>query len=161
MFVLTCGTFSIPAALGGTQAMRFLAVDIYRAVATFPLDYAKAAAIGTLLFWISLVGVAFYRFASRVATRFVTVTARGTRMRMVKLRGWRLPALLLIGIYVLLAIVLPYLALIYVAGLVASVLMGLLILRKLYKILFIGASEEDLVLTVESEDLPGLKAKRP
>ena len=47
----------------------------------FPLDYARAAAIGTLLFWISLIGVAFYRFASRVATRFVTVTARGYRTR--------------------------------------------------------------------------------
>lgn len=115
VFVLTCGTFSIPAALGGTQAMPFLAVDIYRAVATFPLDYARAAAIGTLLFWISLIGVAFYRFASRVATRFVTVTARGYRMRMVKLRGWRLPAIALILVYVLLAIVLPYLALFYVA----------------------------------------------
>lgn len=115
VFVLTCGTFSIPAALGGTQSMPFLAVDIYRAVATFPLDYARAAAIGTLLFWISLIGVAFYRFASRVASRFVTVTARGYRMRMVKLRAWRFPAIALIGVYVVLAIVLPYLALFYVA----------------------------------------------
>ena len=57
--------------------MPFLAVDIYRSVATFPINYSRAAAIGTLLFWISLIGVAFYRYASRVATRFVTVTARG------------------------------------------------------------------------------------
>jgi iron(III) transport system permease protein len=115
VFVLTCGTFSIPAALGGTQAMPFLAVDIYRSVATFPLNYSRAAAIGTLLFWISLLGVAFYRYASRVATRFVTVTARGYRMRMVKLRGWRPLAMLLILTYVMLAIILPYLALLYVA----------------------------------------------
>jgi iron(III) transport system permease protein len=115
VFVLTCGTFSIPAALGGTQAMPFLAVDIYRSVATFPLNYSRAAAIGTLLFWISLVGVAFYRYASRVATRFVTVTARGYRMRMIRLRGWRLPAMLLILVYVIMAIVLPYLSLLYVA----------------------------------------------
>jgi len=115
VFVLTCGTFSIPAALGGTQAMPFLAVDIYRAVATFPLDYPRAAAIGTLLFWISLIGVACYRYASRVATRFVTVTARGYRTRLVRLRGWQLPALAFILIYVLLAIVLPYMALLYVA----------------------------------------------
>jgi len=115
VFVLTCGTFSIPAALGGTQAMPFLAVDIYRSVATFPINYSRAAAIGTLLFWISLIGVAFYRYASRAATRFVTVTARGYRMRMVRLRGWRLPAMLLILAYVTLAIVLPYLALLYVA----------------------------------------------
>ncbi len=49
------------------------------------------------------------------------------------------------------------LALIYIAGLVASVLMGVLILRNLYKILFVGASEEDLILTVESEDLANLE----
>ncbi|WP_158625920.1 ABC transporter permease [Arsenicitalea aurantiaca] len=115
VFVLTCGTFSIPAALGGTQSMPFLAVDIYRATATYPIDYARAAAIGTLLFWISLIGVAFYRFASQVATRFVTVTARGFRMREVRLRGWRALAIAFIAIYVVLAIILPYLALFYVA----------------------------------------------
>jgi len=115
VFVLTIGNFSIPAALGGTQAMPFLAVDIYRAVATYPLDYAKAAAIGTLLFWISLVGVTLYRFASRAAARFVTVTARGYRMRVIRLRAWRIPALALVAAYVVLAILLPYLALMYVA----------------------------------------------
>jgi iron(III) transport system permease protein len=59
--------------------------------------------------------VFFYRHASRVAQRFVTVTARGYRMRLIKLRGARTPAAALIGLYVLLAIVLPYLALIYAA----------------------------------------------
>lgn len=49
------------------------------------------------------------------------------------------------------------LALIYIAGLVASVLIGALILRNLYKVLFIGASEKDLILTVESEDLASLE----
>jgi TRAP-type C4-dicarboxylate transport system permease small subunit len=49
------------------------------------------------------------------------------------------------------------LALIYVAGLVASVLMGILILRNLYKVLFVGVADKDLILTVESEDLAGLE----
>jgi TRAP-type transport system small permease protein len=49
------------------------------------------------------------------------------------------------------------LAFVYAAGLVASVLMGVLILRKLHKIVFIGATEEDLMLTVESEDLANLE----
>ena len=115
VFVLTIGTFSIPAALGGTGTMPFLAVDIYRAVATYPLDYARAAAIGTMLFWISLVGVTLYRFASHAAARFVTVTARGYRMRVIRLRAWRVPALALVVAYVVLAILLPYCALIYVA----------------------------------------------
>jgi TRAP-type C4-dicarboxylate transport system permease small subunit len=49
------------------------------------------------------------------------------------------------------------LALIYVAGLVASVMMGVLLLRHLYRVLFVGAADEDLVLSVESEDLAGLE----
>jgi TRAP-type C4-dicarboxylate transport system permease small subunit len=48
------------------------------------------------------------------------------------------------------------LSLIYIAGLFASVLMGILILRNLYKVLFVGAADKDLILTVESEDLAGL-----
>jgi TRAP-type transport system small permease protein len=49
------------------------------------------------------------------------------------------------------------LSLIYIAGLVASVMMGLLILGNLYKVLVTGAQDQDLVLTVESEDLAGLE----
>jgi len=48
------------------------------------------------------------------------------------------------------------LALIYVAGLVASVMMGVLLVGNLYKLLFVGAADKDLVLSVESEDLAGL-----
>jgi TRAP-type C4-dicarboxylate transport system permease small subunit len=48
------------------------------------------------------------------------------------------------------------LALIYVAGLVASLMMGVLILRNLHQVLFVGATDNDLVLSVESEDLAGL-----
>lgn len=49
------------------------------------------------------------------------------------------------------------LSLIYVAGLVASVLMFALILRNLYKVLFVGVADADLVQTVESEDLSNLE----
>jgi iron(III) transport system permease protein len=115
IFVLTIGTFAIPAVLGRGAHVPFLAVDIFQATASYPIDYGKSAAIGTMVFWISLAGVSFYRYASRVARRFVTVTARGYRMRLVKLRGARIPAVLLVAAYVLLAIVLPYLALIYAA----------------------------------------------
>jgi TRAP-type transport system small permease protein len=49
------------------------------------------------------------------------------------------------------------LSLIYVAGLVASVLMALVLLRHLHKLVFVGASDADLVISVESEDLAGLE----
>lgn len=115
IFVLSAGTFAIPAVLDRGSQVRFLAVDVFQASATYPIDYGKSAAIGTLLFWISVAGIACYRFASRAARRFVTVTARGYRIRLVKLRGWRIPAIGVIAAYLTLAIVLPYLALIYSA----------------------------------------------
>lgn len=113
IFVLSCGTFAIPAVLDRASQVRFLAVDIYQASATYPIDYGTSAAIGTLLFWISVMGIAAYRFASRAARRFVTVTARGYRIRLVRLRGWTWPAIATVALYVLLSIVLPYLALLY------------------------------------------------
>ena len=115
VFVLAAGTFSIPAVLGGTSRIPFLAVIVFQASASYPIDYGKSAAVGTVLFWVSIMGVMLYRFAGKSAQRFVTVTARGFRMRQIRLRGWRYPALGLIGGYVLLAIGLPYLALIYTA----------------------------------------------
>jgi iron(III) transport system permease protein len=115
VFVLAAGTFAIPAVLDRSSQVRFLAVDVFQASATYPIDYGTSAAIGTLLFWISVVGIAAYRFASQAARRFVTVTARGFRIRPVRLRVWRQPAVALIGLYLLLAIVLPYLALLYSA----------------------------------------------
>jgi iron(III) transport system permease protein len=115
IFVLACGTFAIPAVLDRSSQIRFLAVDVFQASATYPIDYGTSAAIGTLLFLISVVGIAAYRFASRAARRFVTVTARGFRTRWVRLRVWRGPAMGIVLLYLLLAIVLPYLALIYSA----------------------------------------------
>jgi iron(III) transport system permease protein len=115
IFVLACGTFAIPAVLDRASQVRFLAVDVFQASATYPIDYGTAAAIGTLLFWISVMGIAAYQFASRAARRFVTVTARGYRIRLVKLRALRWPMAGMIGVYVVLSIVLPYLALIWSA----------------------------------------------
>ena len=115
IFVLAAGTFAIPAVLDRGSQVRFLAVDVFQASATYPIDYGKSAAIGTLLFWISVIGIACYRLASRAARRFVTVTARGYRIRVVRLRHWRGVMVGVVIAYVTLAIVLPYLALIYSA----------------------------------------------
>ena len=115
IFVLAAGTFAIPAVLDRASQLRFLAVDVFQASSTYPIDYGESAAIGTVLFWVSLAGIACYRLASRAARRFVTVTARGYRVRTVRLRGWRWPAAGAVMLYAAVAIVLPYLALLYAA----------------------------------------------
>ena len=71
IFVLSAGTFAIPAVLDRGSQVRFLAVDVFQASATYPIDYGKSAAIGTLLFWISVVGIAVLspRLARRAPLR--------------------------------------------------------------------------------------------
>lgn len=49
------------------------------------------------------------------------------------------------------------LSLIYVAGLVASLLMGAIFVRNLYRLLVVGATDDELILSVESEDLAGVE----
>jgi iron(III) transport system permease protein len=115
IFVLSAGTFAIPAVLDRGSQLRLLALDVFQASSTYPIDYGRAAAIGTVLFWVSVIGIACYRFSSRAAQRFVTVTARGYRIRRIRLRAWRWPAACVVVAYLVLAIVLPYLALVYAA----------------------------------------------
>jgi iron(III) transport system permease protein len=115
VFVLTCGTFSIPAALGGTQAMPFLAVDIYRSVATFPPQLQPCRRHWNAPLLDLAPRCCVLRYASRVATRFVTVTAAWLPDADGEAAGLAPLAMLLILTYVMLAIILPYLALLYVA----------------------------------------------
>ena len=155
IFVLSAGTFAIPAVLDRGSQVRFLAVEIFQASATYPIDYGRSAAIGTLLFWISVVGVAGYRLASRAARRFVTVTARGYRIRVVRLRGWRVVMVGIVVAYVTLAIVLPYLALIYSAFTrftSASVLNAPWTLRNAIEV----ASSPEVVESIENTLLVGV-----
>jgi iron(III) transport system permease protein len=85
---------------------------VYRKMTVYPFDPPVAAAIGTLLFWFTLIGIYLYRRSIRNGRRFVTLGGKATRRRSVKL-GWaRVPATILVALYGLFAAVLPYMALI-------------------------------------------------
>ena len=115
IFVLSAGLFSIPAVLGGNSGLIPLAVRIFRSTTGFPIKYGEAAALGTVLFLLTVGGIAMYRAATKLANRFVTITARGYRPRLVHLGAWRWPAFGLCVAYIVLAIVLPYSTLLYVS----------------------------------------------
>ncbi|MFE1644422.1 ABC transporter permease [Microbacterium sp. P01] len=110
--VLATGVFVIPAVLGLNTSFSPLAVEVYRAVTVFPARPPVGAALGTLLFWFTLAGVYLYRRSVRNANRFVTISARGTRPRLVKLRAGRYVAAAVFALYAFLAAVLPYAVLI-------------------------------------------------
>ncbi|MRH28509.1 ABC transporter permease subunit [Microbacterium sp. SYP-A9085] len=109
--VLSTGVFSVPGVLGGRDGFVPLAVRIYRATEVFPSDYAVAASIGTMLFLVTIIGVFFYRRAVANAARFVTVSGRGFRPRIIKLGRWRWVVTAVLVINFIVAIVLPYIAL--------------------------------------------------
>ncbi|MRH27760.1 ABC transporter permease subunit [Microbacterium sp. SYP-A9085] len=110
--VLATGVFVIPAVLGLNTSFSPLAVEVYRAMTVFPSNPPTAAALGTLLFWFTLVGVYLYRRSVRNANRYVTLSARATRPRAVALPVGRWVAAAFFAVYALLAAVLPYLTLI-------------------------------------------------
>lgn len=109
--ILACGVFSVPAVLGVRMGFVSLPVRIYREVGIFPANYAMGAAVGSMLLIVTIAGIFFYRKSIQRSQRFVTVGARGFRMRRLEL-GWirYLAAAAIVG-YFLLAVVLPYAAL--------------------------------------------------
>jgi len=113
--VFSTGIFAIPAALGLDTGFSPLAVQVYRKMTVFPSDPPAAAAIGTLIFWFTLLGIFFYRRSLRNSRRFVTVGGKATRPRVVHLRWARWPVTIVLAIYGFLAAVLPYAAIILIS----------------------------------------------
>ena len=108
VFVLASEMFSIPGLLGRPAGYTNLAYQIFRSVRVSPPEWPLAAASGTLLMWIAVVGMYVYQRITRVASRYVTVTGKGYRPRLLavgRLR-WALVALNLV--YIALAVILPF-----------------------------------------------------
>jgi iron(III) transport system permease protein len=113
--VLATGVFTVPTVLATSTGFVPLAVRMYRAVGVYPTDYAVGGAIGTLLFFLTVLGVYLYRRAVGNSKRFVTVGGRGYRPRRIRLGPWRpVWAALLFG-YFLAAVALPYAALVIIS----------------------------------------------
>lgn len=115
VFILAASEFAIPSVLTPNQSFQPLSMQVYQFSQTYPISYGGAAASGTMLFVLTIIGVTLYRRAVGRSSRFVTVTARGYRARKVNLGRWRWLGLLACVLYLVAAIVLPYLSLIYVA----------------------------------------------
>lgn len=114
-FTLNIGLFSVVTLLGPTSRVSTLQLDVYFSMVESPTDPPHAAAVGVFLLVVTLVNLGIYRRFLRNPKRFVTVSGRGFRSNHVRLGAWRWPAFAVVVVYVLLAIVLPYLALVYAA----------------------------------------------
>jgi iron(III) transport system permease protein len=113
-FVVTLGVWGVPAILGTQAKIPAITTYIYTMFQGNPPDHAGAAAASIYLVLITGVGVLLQRWlhSSRNA---VTVTGKSTRPRVMSLGGWKYVTLGVGILYLLIAVVIPMLALMFIA----------------------------------------------
>jgi iron(III) transport system permease protein len=112
IFVFVAENFSVPTLLGTPVGFQTLPSLIFFNMAITPAQPMLAAASGTMLLWVALAGTMLQRRISSRASRYVTVTGKGTSLRLVRLGAWRFATFAFVMLFLLLAVVLPYLALV-------------------------------------------------
>ena len=107
--------FDVPAVLGIPGHVDLMSIEIFRLMTPpsgFP-DYGAAAAMNAILFVLLVGGLVLYRRTVRQSARFATISGKGYRPARVKLGGWRNAALGFVVVYFLLAVLLPFIALVW------------------------------------------------
>ena len=158
VFVLVAENFSVPTLLGSPIGFQTLPSRVYHNMAIMPAKPTLAAAAGTLLLWVALIGAALQRLISRNASRYVTVTGKGNRFRLVRLGRWRSLALAFVLLYLTLSVGLPYLALIFgsfMSFLTANIRPGVFTLEN-YESIFVGDNITPVVNSLMLSGLGGL-----
>ena len=113
--IVVIESFDIPGLLGFTARIRVLSTAIYWATHSevgLP-DYGLASALGALILAVALLLMWFYQRLTKHQERFTTITGKGYRPRQINLGAWTVPATTLCVVYLAIAVVLPFLMLIW------------------------------------------------
>jgi iron(III) transport system permease protein len=114
--VIYIEVFEIPLALGLTANYPVLSTKIFLLVNAEELGevaYSIAAAFGMLFVIIGAVLMFFYLFSVRLSEKFAVVTGKGFQPKIIKLGTWKYVAVGAIGIYFALAVLFPFLILLW------------------------------------------------
>ncbi len=114
VFVLLVELFAIPAVLGEPGNLHFIAVRIWDLIGFTPPKVNEASALGVMML---LLTVALVLVQHKVASRrsHITVAGKGQRVRPVSLGAARIPLAAAAFAYLLLVVILPYAALLFIA----------------------------------------------
>ena len=113
LFVRALESFETPALLGLPGGIPVFTSAIYRAIHRYPSEVGVASAYAVTLLLITALAVwAQARFASH-GERYATITGRGFRPRPLDLGAWRPAAALVFVAYLLAAVGLPFLVLLW------------------------------------------------
>ena len=114
VFVLLIEIFAIPAVLAEPGGIHVLSVRIWELVGFTPPKVNEASALGVLLL---LITVTLVLLQNRVLAQrsFITVSGKGQRREPTSLGAWRWPLCTLGFTYLVIAVLLPFLALLLIA----------------------------------------------
>ncbi|MGW3606499.1 ABC transporter permease [Micromonospora sp. NPDC005161] len=114
VFVLSAEMFTVPALLGAGAKFSTLPTFIYQETQFSPPSWGSAAAAGLVLLLVMIVGILLQGRATRMSNRFVTVTGKGTRPSILQLGRWRWLVAAVPSFFLLCAVFLPMVTLIFV-----------------------------------------------
>jgi iron(III) transport system permease protein len=111
-FIMSAENFSVPTLLGAPTGFQTLTTRIYLDLTVEPAQPNVAAAGGTMLLWIALIGTLWQRRILKNANRFVTISGKGGRRQVTPLGRWRYLATAVLLFYLFISVILPYATLI-------------------------------------------------
>lgn len=117
VFMTAISLFEIAALLGGLGGKNaVLATEIFLSIYTLSASvpqYGVSGVYGVIIAVPSLIALYYYFVAIRQSHRYVTVTGKGYRARIQDLGAWKGLGLLFVSFYLILAVVLPFVVLLW------------------------------------------------
>ncbi|NQU71025.1 MAG: iron ABC transporter permease [Rhodospirillales bacterium] len=113
--IIALEVFEVPGVLGMPADIHVFSTRVYMLVAEaeFLPTYGQANALAMLYLGVALVASYFYWRLIRRSERFTVVTGKGYRPKLTPLGKWRYPAIGFVVLFMVLAIILPFLVLLY------------------------------------------------
>jgi iron(III) transport system permease protein len=110
-------TFDVPAVIGQRGNVMVMSSEIFNLMnpANGLPAYGRIAALNSSLFVLLAIGLFVYYRATQESERFATISGKGYRATRFRLGRWRTPAAGFVAFYFALAVVLPFLALLWTA----------------------------------------------
>lgn len=114
VIVRSLASFAVPSVIGMPGRIYVLSTHIYRNVSSgFAADFGKAAAIGMSALAASITLIYIYRYLTSESGKFVTISSRGFKPTLIKLKNGRYPLFFVVGLLSFVLILLPVLVLFY------------------------------------------------
>jgi len=114
VIVRSLASFAVPSVIGMPGRIYVLSTHIYRSISSgFAADYGKAAAIGLSALSVSIALIFLYRYLTSESGKFVTISSRGFKPTLIRLKSAKMPMFILVGLLSFVLILLPVLVLFY------------------------------------------------